>query len=303
MSQTHHSTLPKGRDILFLALGVVGIGTSGPVISLSTMPVPTLIMWRNFGGALVMFPFALRKKEWRSAAGKKAIRLSSISGVLLALHFIGFFLAMRLTSVAAGTAITATQPIFTAIYLRYRGEEIARRAWGGMFIAFLSVLLITGVDLRISARSFLGDICALVGAALAAAYMLIGAKAQKQLSTSTYTSVCYSICSLTALPIALLVNFHIFSYSARQWLLCLALIAGAQILGHTMFNLSLKRVSPAVVSLIVFFEVPVSAVLAYWWQGQKPPAGTIPGIFGLLLGCTVFVLRSGKNDLAQVAAE
>jgi drug/metabolite transporter (DMT)-like permease len=70
-----------------------------------------------------------------------------------------------------------------------------------------------------------------------------------------------------------------------------------------MFNLSLKRVSPAVVSLIVFFEVPVSAFLAYWWQGQQPPAGTIPGIFGLLLGCTVFVLRSGKKSaLSEVTS-
>ncbi len=288
----NHTALPEGRDILFLGLGVVGIGTSGPVIAFSAMPVTTLIFWRNLGGAIVMAPFAWRKKEWHSTLQKKALTLSAFSGVLLALHFIGFFIAMRMTSVAAGTALTAMQPIFTALFLRFQGHEIPKRAWIGMFIAFLSVLLITGVDLRISVRAFTGDMAALVGAALAAGYVLVGSKAQKNLSTSTYTSVCYLVCAITALPISLIAGYNVLHFPAKQWLVLLALIGGAQILGHTMFNLSLKRVSPAVVSLIVFFEVPVSAILAFWWLGQRPPAGIIPGIIGLLIGCGIFVIKT-----------
>ncbi|MEI6041805.1 MAG: DMT family transporter, partial [Actinomycetes bacterium] len=273
-----HTALPAGRDIAFMSLGVLGIGTSGPVIANSLMPVPTLIFWRNLGGAIIMSPFALAKREWQTAQQRSAIKISIFSGFLLALHFMGFFIAMRFTSVAAGTALTAVQPIFTAIYLRFKGGTIPKRAWGGMAVAFLSVLLITGIDIQISFHSFLGDLAALIGAALAAAYMLIGSKAQENLSTSTYTTFCYGMCALTALPIALFAKLPILHFPARQWVLVIALILGAQILGHTMFNLSLKRVSPAVVSLIVFFEVPVSALLAYFWLGQKPPAGIIPGI-------------------------
>jgi drug/metabolite transporter (DMT)-like permease len=75
-------------------------------------------------------------------------------------------------------------------------------------------------------------------------------------------------------------------------LILVGLILGAQILGHTVFNSVLKRVSPAIVSLIVFFEVPVSAVLALWWMGQKPPAGVIPGIALILIGCVLVVMRT-----------
>jgi hypothetical protein len=67
---------------------------------------------------------------------------------------------------------------------------------------------------------------------------------------------------------------------------------GAQILGHTMFNSVLKRVSPAVVSLIVFFEVPTSSIFALWWLNQRPPAGVIPGIVLILIGCVLVVLRT-----------
>jgi len=197
-----------------------------------------------------------------------------------------------MSSVAAGTALTAMQPIFAAIFLRLRGHTIPRQAWLGMLIAFLSVLLITGVDLHLSLRAFVGDLSALVCAALAAGYVLIGSKAQRTLSTSTYTVVCYGMCAITVLPVALFFGYPLRHFSAQQWWLVLALIAGAQLLGHTMFNLSLKRVSPAVVSLITFFEVPVSAILAAWWLGQHPAAGIIPGIVGLLIGCGIFVLRA-----------
>ena len=199
---------------------------------------------------------------------------------------------MRFTSVAAGTALAALQPVFTAIYFKTRGGVIPRRAWGGMLIAFLSVLLITGIDFQISLRNFAGDMFALLGAALAAGYMLIGSKAQQKLSTSTYTSVCYLTCAFTALFIALATGSQFLHFEARQWWLVIGLILGAQLLGHTMFNMALRRVSPVFVALIVFFEVPVSALIAYFWIGQVPPAGIIPGIIGLLVGCGIFVSRA-----------
>jgi drug/metabolite transporter (DMT)-like permease len=88
----------------------------------------------------------------------------------------------------------------------------------------------------------------------------------------------------------------LFDYSTRDWWILIGLIAGAQILGHTMFNSALKRVSPAIVSLIVFFEVPVSALLAVWWMGQKPPIGIIPGVVLILVGCALVVIRGRESN-------
>ncbi|CAB4576429.1 unannotated protein [freshwater metagenome] len=272
--------------------GVLGIGASGPIIAKSLMPVPTMIMWRNLLGGLVMLPFALKRKEWQTSAQRNAIKWSAISGVLLALHFICFFLAMRMTSVATGTALTATQPIFAALFIKLSGGHIPRRAWSGMFIAFASVLLITGVDLSMSLRSFQGDLLAVIGGALAALYIIIGSNVQRNISTSTFTTVCYLSCAVTALPVAVIGGFDLIGFSNYEWFLLIALVLTAQIMGHTMFNLTLKRVSPAIVGLVVFFEVPVSAILAYFWLDQTPPAGTIPGIIGLLIGCGFFVVRS-----------
>jgi drug/metabolite transporter (DMT)-like permease len=277
-------------------MGIVGIGTSGPVIALSAMPILALVFWRNLGGALLMFTFALRNKEWMKVENRRGMKWAAFAGVALSFHFIGFFISMRFTTVAAGTALTALQPIFAAYFVKRLGGHIPKQAWLGMVISFLGVLIITGVDFQISRRAFIGDLAAIVCAALAALYVMLGSQAQRTISTSTYTSICYFVCAMTALPIALMTQTQVWGFSAREWWLLLALIAGAQILGHTMFNLALKRVSPAIVSLIVFFEVPVSAILAYWWLDQLPPTGTIPGLLLLLCGCAIFVLRNKSTE-------
>jgi drug/metabolite transporter (DMT)-like permease len=293
INRDHHTAMPAKPDLIRLTIGMIGIGVSGPLIALSSMPILTLIFWRNLGGAVFTLPFALRH-----ARDRTGVKWAVIAGVLLALHFIGFFMAMRMTSVAAGTALVALQPIFTVFFVKLSGGHIPSSAWLGMLVCFIGVGLVSGVDLQISVRAFTGDVAAIISAALAAAYIMAGAKAQRTLETSTYTTICYFVCSMTALPLALIAGNEITNFAGKEWLILLGLIVGAQLLGHTMFNSVLKRVSPAIVSLIVFFEVPLSALLALWWLGQKPPIGIIPGIALILIGCVLVVTRvRGKvND-------
>ena len=295
-SVSEHTAIPARPDLIRLIIGIFGVGSSGPLIALSAMPVPTLIFWRNLGGSLITLPFALRHKVDRIGA-----RWAILAGVLLSFHFMGFFLAMRMTSVAAGTAIAALQPIFAALYLKFRGGFIPSNAWLGMLLSFIGVLVVTGIDIQLDRRSFLGDLAALLSGALAAGYMLVGSHAQKTLQTTTYTSICYLTCAFTALPITLISGYELFSFSSREWMILLGLIIGAQLLGHTMFNLTLKRVSPAVVSLIVFFEVPIAAFLASIFSvGKQPPASIYFGVLLILVGCIVFVSRNKSENVMTI---
>jgi drug/metabolite transporter (DMT)-like permease len=280
--------MPARSDLLRLGVGILGIGSSGPLIAMSAMAIPTLIFWRNLGGAIFTAPFAMKH-----SLDRRGVRWSIAAGVVLALHFIGFFMAMRMTSVAAGTALVALQPIFASIFIKFTGGEIPSKAWFGMGISFLGVLLISGIDFSLDRRSFIGDVAAIVSAALAALYVMWGSKAQETLETTSYTSICYATCAATALPIVLIGGYQLIGFPAREWWILLGLIGGAQILGHSMFNSVLKRVSPAVVSLIVFFEVPVAALLAkIFIIGNQPSGAIIPGIILILIGCTLVVIRT-----------
>ena len=290
-----------GADLLRLAIGIIGIGTSGPLIAWGVMAVPVAIFWRNFGGALITLPFAIARGEWRRLS-RTSWGWSILAGVFLALHFICFFYAMRLTSVASGTALTATQPIFAALWLRYKGRKVDYRVWLGMGISMVGVFIITGVDSSLSTQSLVGDLVALLGGALAAAYVTAGSHVQKVVSTTTYTTICYLVCALTCLVFVIPSGASLIDYPRFEWLLILGLIVGAQLLGHSMFNQVLARVNPAVVSLIVFFEVPVGALLAVWWLDQVPPAGIIPGIALLIFGSALVATRTSQLQGAQANA-
>jgi len=290
---TEITDLPGKSDLIKLGVGILGIGSSGPLIALSTMPIPSLIFWRNLGGAVFTAPFALRHKVDRAGA-----KWALAAGVILALHFIGFFMAMRMTSVAAGTALVALQPIFASVFVKVTGGDIPAKAWFGMIVSFVGVLFISGIDFSLDRKSFIGDIAAIVSAALAAMYMMLGSKALKTLETTSYTTICYGMCAVTALPIAFFGGYEIINFDSREWWILLALIGGAQILGHSMFNSALKRVSPAVVSLIVFFEVPVAAIAAKIFNiGNQPSGLIVPGIVLILTGCTLVVLRTRPQKI------
>jgi drug/metabolite transporter (DMT)-like permease len=290
MNQKKHLAFPNKADSVRLAIGVMGIGTSGPLVAMSTMPVLTLIFWRNLGGAIATFVMNYKRLELRDREGFK---WSAIAGVVLAAHFVGFFLAMRYTSVAAGTALTALQPIFATIFAVFTGHHVSRISWLGMLLSFLGVLFISGVDLHFSMRAFQGDLAAIICAALAATYVILGAKAQRSIPAATYTTICYFFCALTAMPFAF-IQGNFFNFTAREWWIVLGLIVGAQLLGHSMFNSVLKRVSPAIVSMVVFFEVPISALLAVWWLGQKPHIGIWLGVLTIMGGSALVVL--GRTD-------
>ncbi|MEY3346908.1 MAG: hypothetical protein RIR40_633 [Actinomycetota bacterium] len=296
MRDRDHAKLPSRRELGLLTLVIIGIGTSGPVIALGTMPIIALIFWRNIGGFLLVLPWANKNLDLKDPKTRNGVLLAVLSGIALAAHFFGFFLAMRLTSVATGTALTALQPIFAAYFVRLLGGHIPRRVWVGMIVAFAGVLVITGVDLQISTRAFLGDLAAIGCAAVAAVYVIIGARTRETMSTATYTSIVYLTCAIVSILVAILTNTKLIGYPRIEWLYLISLIVGAQILGHTILSFTLKTLSPAIASIVVFFEVPVSSILAFWWLDQLPPLGTIPGLILILVGCAIFVWKQNEKS-------
>lgn len=286
----HATTMPSGRDLALLTVGIVAVGVSGPLIAASALPVIALIFWRNFAGAMLTAPFAIR--EWlRFPTDVRHLRASWWAGVLLAAHFVCFFIAMRWTSVAAGTALTATQPVFAALIARHRGHIVPARAWWGMAVAFVGVVIIGGVDYSLSTRALLGDAIAIAGGAFAAAYVSVTAVARRHVSTSVHTTICYATCAVIMAALAVPMGIPLGGYVGREWLIIAGLIIGPQLLGHSVFNLVLKTTSATVVSMIVLFETPVAAVIAAAWLGQVPSLSIYPASIILLVGSALVVTR------------
>ena len=295
---------PAKADIPTLAIGVLGVGTSGPLIAATRAPSLAIAFWRNAIGTAVLAPYALirHRAEFRSLNRGQWL-LALASGFCLGLHFSTWTPSLTMTSVASATAFAATQPIFAALIARLRGEHVARRAWLGILSSMLGVVALSGVDLRLSMQAFLGDLLALTAAVLAAVYMTLGSKVRQTVSLTPYATVCYGTASCTLALMATVGGQPLLGFGSNAWLKILALTAGAQLLGHTMFNRALKTTSATVISVVILLEVPIAALLAAIWLGQVPSLWALPGALLILVGLVVISTSdaSGAHHEADAA--
>jgi drug/metabolite transporter (DMT)-like permease len=280
-----------------MVVALLAVSTSGPLIAAAAaVPALAIAFWRNALGGLVLLPVAAatRRDELRGL-DRRERKLVLVAGVMLALHFATWVPAVTYTSVASATALVATQPVWAALIGTVRGEPVSRRVWAGIAIAVAGALLLTGADLQVSGRALLGDGLALLGGLFAAAYMTAGSQVRRSVTTTTYTALCYSTTAVLLLVVCVVARQDLSGYAGKDWLRLLALTAGAQLLGHSLFNVVLRRVDPTVVSLSILFEIPGAALIAaLFLDGQHVPLLAIPAAVLLVIGLAVVISDSRR---------
>ncbi|MCF8530870.1 MAG: DMT family transporter [Candidatus Nanopelagicales bacterium] len=286
---------PPAGDLLALGVAVIFIALSGPFIAATAAPVLAIAFWRCLiGSGLTGLWVVLRDRRSIGALTKRELRLIAIAGVFLGLHFATWIPSLAFTSVAASTALVATQPIWAAFIARARGVRIPPAAWLGIFIALAGVIFLTGVDVQLDSRHLIGDLLALAGAVFAAAYVSVGERVRQTVSTATMTFLLYGVAAVTVLPLLAIFQQELVGFSAQAWLMILAITLGAQLLGHTLMNKVLARSSATFVSLTILLEMPGAAIVAAIWLGQTPPPAIYPAAALILLGI-VIVIRSSSR--------
>ncbi len=282
--------LPPRTDLALMTVGLVAVSTSGPLMAAIAAPALAVAMWRNVFALAAIAPVAVatRLGELRGLTSRER-RWALGAGVLLAAHFATWVPSLRYTSVASATAIVCTQPVFVALIARATGHVVPRRTWLGIAIALVAVVILTGVDFSLEPQALWGDLLALLGGVFAAFYTVAGGEVRRSVSTTTYTLICYSTAGAVLLAVCLVAGVELVGYDGRTWLQLLALTAGAQLLGHSLFNLVLRTTSPTVVSLVLLLEVPGAAVIAAVFLGQVPPLAALPAALLLLVGLGIVV--------------
>jgi drug/metabolite transporter (DMT)-like permease len=279
--------------VLLMAVGVLAVSLSGPLMALMVVPPLAIAFWRNGFAAAGLLPAAtVRRRDELTALRGRSLALVGMSGVALAVHFATWVTALKLTSVASATAIVCLQIAWVVAWQLLVGERFSIGVVLGLVLALVGVVVVSGVDFRVSTRAVVGDVLALVGGAAAAAYMLIGARARQSLSTTMYTFVCYSACAGILLVACLVSRQDLVGYPARQWGLLLLVTATAQLLGHSVFNHLLATTPPMVVSLALLLEVPGAALLAALILRQFPPWQAVVGLAVMVTGMALVIVNN-----------
>ena len=297
------SVRPPRGDLLLLGVAVVAISTSAPLIRGADAPTLAIAAWRNLLSLPVLGLFVLLRRNlrgaWRSRSERDR-RLSLLAGALLAAHFATWIPSLSYTSVASSVALVATQPVWAALIARHRGEQISRRRWIGIGLALAGTLVLTGVDLSISRRALFGDLLAMVGGMLAAAYVTVGADVRRHVTTAVYALACYATAAMLLLALCLGTGQVMTGFDRDTWLAIGGLVVGAQLLGHTLVNFVLRTISPTAVSVAILFEILGATLIARVAFGETPPAGAWPAALLIAVGVVV-VIRSDDDasDLVE----
>jgi drug/metabolite transporter (DMT)-like permease len=279
-----------------LVIGVISVSTSAILVKVSSADAGVIAFYRLLFTILLMSPvFLLKYRGELKKVTPKDWGYAVAAGFFLAFHFILWFESLNYTSVASSTVLVTLQPLFAFLgtYIFFK-EKFSKVALLSGALAISGSVIISWGDFRISGMALWGDLLALLACALVTAYLLFGQNVRKRLSLITYTFIVYMISTIVLFIYVLLKGEKLGPYPKEEWIYFLLLAIIPTLLGHTLFNWSLKWLSTSTISMAILFEPIGAALLAYYLLGEKVIISQVIGGGVILIGIFLFVREERK---------
>ncbi len=285
---------PAVPPALVIALAIVGVSWAAILVRWSHVSAYVLAFWRLSLSLLVIAVALTARREWPRLTRVKCgdLTMLGLAGVLLAFHFVTWFISLEYTTVASSTLLVNLHPLFaaglSALWLR---ERPGAGEWAGIVVAALGAAVVGGATLALGLEAQKGNALALLGGVLMAGYFVIGRRQRRVLGIWPYVAWVYAIAALILVPFIAGRGESFVGYPAREWWIFAGLAAGPMLLGHTGFNWALRHVRAYIVSLAVLGE-PIGASLLAWWLlgGREVPGpATVVGGVLILLGVAISI--------------
>jgi drug/metabolite transporter (DMT)-like permease len=296
----------RALPFLVLGVGVVVVSFAAILIRFAHAdgaPSLAIAAIRLTVAALVLAPFAwLRTGGEMLRLRRREFGLCMLSGVLLAAHFWAWITSLEYTSVASSTALVTTNPLWVAL----ASAILLRQRPGGAAVAGIVLTLAGSVLIFVAdagrtptaeAAPMLGNVLALAGAISASGYLLVGRALRARVSLTAYIWLAYSSAAMLLVAAAVATGVSLTSLPRTAWVFMVALALGPQLIGHTTFNWALRRLTVTFVAVAILGEPVGSAVLAYFFFGERFSALQLAGFVLLLLG--IFVAARDERLLRQ----
>lgn len=260
---------PRWRVVLFLTIGVLAMSSASILVRFAFLAGGdrSFALSLLLGAGRLLLASALLLPAWialfrRPSIPPRALGLSCLSGLALALHFATWFTSLAYTTVTASTVLVTLGPVWTAIIGTWLGiERLSLRSWAGILLALAGAMFIGISDSQsgavgMASDPILGDVLAFIGGVMAAVYRLLGRGAQRGgLAIGGYSAVAYGVGGLLLLPGPALFGvpgglsaYTHYNAAFYFWLAALAVIP--QLIGHTSANWAVRWFSPTLISVL-----------------------------------------------------
>lgn len=287
-------------DMVILLFGVFCCSTAVIFIKAGAVDAVLLAALRVLLAALILSPLFVR--DWRrrphvTLAG--CLRRSLVPGALLSIHFISWIVASRMTSAANASLIVNLVPVALPLmlFLMLR-ERLTRREVIGTILALGGMGLLAGTDFQMNREHFAGDMLCLGSMLFFALYLAWARRHQGPDGIWLYVVPLYAVAgviSLALLPVAIALGMSepFQAYTRHDWLMVAGLAIVPTVFGHSILNISMKRMRGQVVSIVNMGQFVFAAVMAYFQLDEIPDAAFVPASLLVVLGAVTAVVPAG----------
>jgi drug/metabolite transporter (DMT)-like permease len=305
----------KAARVAFVALlaGASAIGFAPILVRWSELPPIATAAWRLLLAQPMLWLWLALELRQAEAPTRPATRrdhvLLALSGFLFAGDMAFWNWSVTLTSVSNAALFPNLAPVLVTLGACVLfGERITARFILGMVLAMGGAALLLKVDIQLSHRHLLGDLCGLATAVFYAAYMLTVKQLRRTFSTATVMAWSGLTNTATLLLAAGLAGERLWPASPRAWEVLLALAFFAQVAGQGLIAYAFAHLSASFSSLSLLFQPIVATGLAWVLLREQP---TLPQALGgavILLGIALasqfsfpFVCLSRRGGWTKVS--
>jgi len=281
------------QAVLRLVLAIMCVSTGAPFARWAAPAPPLAIAALRVGTAsLLLFAAGWREVRKLSALSARDRSLVALSGLLLGIHFGSWIASLSFTSTAASVALVATNPMFAALFGTFLGDRVSRREIVGIAIAAAGCAVLAGGDWQAGGDALIGDGLALIGAASAAAYLVMGRRLRESVPLFPYLGTVNLIAAVGLVIAALVTGANLTALPTHAYLACAGAALVASFVGHSLLNAAVRVTPTHLVALAILGE-PIGSSLITWVAfGEQPPIHAVFGGAVVIVGIAVgFVKR------------
>jgi len=279
------------KNLIQLNFAVLIISTSGTLGRYIDLPVPLIILLRALIGGVFLYLFCRWKKLSFKIHKKDQITIF-LSGVLMGIHWIAYFISLKLSSVAIGMLSVFTYPIITAfleplmLNIKFKKSNL-----------LLGLMVLTGIYFLVPEFSLKNDEFKAIGFGVFSALCYSIRNIYMKSKSTEYEGSILMVYQLIIVSVLLSPVFFVYDItglkSSLPAILILALLTTAT--GHTLFIYSFRNFTISTASIISSIQPVYGIIIGMIVLGEYPALNTIFG--GVLILGTVLIesIRSFKE--------
>lgn len=276
------------QNLLELNISLLLISTSGPLGSYIDLPVPVTIAFRALVGGTLIYLFC-RWKGFDFTLKKQDRGIILAGGLLMLMHWITYFYALKLSNVSIGMLSLFTFPVITALL-----EPILLKTKFQFIHLILGGMVILGIYFLVPEFDISNDNTKALGFGVFSAVCYALRNIIMKSKVNEYNGSLLMLYQLIVISTCLFPFFFTLDTSKiveeLPAALVLALLTTA--LGHTMFLYSFKHFSTTSVSIMSSVQPIYGILLAMLFLNEIPDQSALLGGGLILTSVIVESLRA-----------